>query len=75
MKEQTRAATAAAQSEDAWDRLAALAFGGGASAGGCSEHANAYDCGCEFPAAAQDESDPLGDERPDYSDAEMEVAD
>jgi hypothetical protein len=74
MKEQTRAATAAAQSEDAWDRLAALAFGGGASAGGCSEHANAYDCGCEL-AAAGDESDPVEDEQPDYSDAEMEVAD
>jgi hypothetical protein len=68
MKEQTRAGTAAAQSEDAWDRLAALAFGGGASAGGCSEHANAYECGCELPAAAADEC-------PDDSDAEKEVAD
>ena len=68
MKEQTQAATAAAQSEDAWDRLAALAFGGGASAGGCSEHANAYDCGCELPGAAEDEF-------PDYSDTDMEVAD
>ena len=75
MKEQTRAATAAAQSEDAWDRLAALAFGGGASAGGCSEHANAYDCGCEPATAAADEADPVEDERPDYSDAELEVAD
>ena len=75
MKEQTRAATAAAQSEDAWDRLAALAFGGGASAGGCSEHANAYDCGCELSADAGDESDPAEDERPDYSDTELEVSD
>lgn len=70
MKEQTRAATSAAQSEDAWDRLAALAFGGGASAGGCSAHANAYDCGCELSAADTD-----ADECPDDSDAEMEVAD
>jgi hypothetical protein len=30
--------------EDAWDRLAALAFGDAASEGGCSEHA--HDCTC-----------------------------
>ena len=35
---------AAAATEDAWDRLAALAFGDTASAGGCSEHA--HDCTC-----------------------------
>jgi hypothetical protein len=35
---------AAAATEDAWDRLAALAFGDTASAGGCSEHA--HDCAC-----------------------------
>jgi hypothetical protein len=53
MNEQTRAATlaatpaehaAAAPQEDAWDRLAALAFGDTASASGCSEHA--HDCTC-----------------------------
>jgi hypothetical protein len=48
VNEQTRALAAAtpmdSASEDAWDRLAALAFGDAASAGGCSEHA--YDCTC-----------------------------
>ena len=53
MNEQTRATTlaatpaeqtAVAPQEDAWDRLAALAFGDTASAGGCSEHA--HDCTC-----------------------------
>jgi len=34
------------QAEDAWDRLAALAFGGAASAGGCSEHAHDLECTC-----------------------------
>ena len=75
MKEQIGAARAAAQSEDAWDRLAALAFGGGASAGGCSEHAHDYDCTCGLPAADGDGSEAVDDERSDYSDAEMEVAD
>ncbi|HWG25123.1 hypothetical protein [Actinospica sp.] len=46
-----------AQPEDAWDRLAALAFGGAASAGGCSEHAHDYDCTC----AAERESDEAAD--------------
>lgn len=35
---------AAAATEDAWDRLAALAFDGGAAESGCSEHA--HDCTC-----------------------------
>lgn len=39
-------AAAGAAPEDAWDRLAALAFGGvsDASGGGCSEHAHACAC-------------------------------
>lgn len=44
-----------AQTEDAWDRLAALAFGGAPSAGGCSEHAHDLECTCladHEPAAA-----------------------
>ena len=55
MNEQTRATAttavaaveqrpAAAAPQDAWDRLAALAFGDTASAGGCSVHA--HDCTC-----------------------------
>ena len=54
MNEQTRATAmtapaaverpADAAPEDAWDRLAALAFGDTASAGGCSVHA--HDCTC-----------------------------
>ncbi|HEX4791264.1 MAG TPA: hypothetical protein VH372_22575 [Actinospica sp.] len=50
MNEQTRTislaagAPAATAPEDAWDRLAALAFGDAASEGGCSEHA--FDCTC-----------------------------
>jgi hypothetical protein len=48
-----RGVTAAGQPEDAWDRLAALAFGGAASAGGCSEHAHDYECTC----AAEQELD------------------
>jgi len=53
MNEQTRATAmtvsasdppAAVAPEDAWDRLAALAFGDTASAGGCSVHA--HDCTC-----------------------------
>jgi hypothetical protein len=43
MNEQTRA-TAMTAPEDAWDRLAALAFGDTASAGGCSVHT--HDCTC-----------------------------
>lgn len=43
MNEQTRA-TAMTAPEDAWDRLAALAFGDTASAGGCSVHTR--DCTC-----------------------------
>jgi hypothetical protein len=43
MNEQTRAAAMTAP-EDAWDRLAALAFGDTVSAGGCSVHA--HDCTC-----------------------------
>jgi hypothetical protein len=43
MNEQTRAAAMTAP-EDAWDRLAALAFGDTASAGGCSVHT--HDCTC-----------------------------
>jgi hypothetical protein len=43
MDEQTRA-TAMIATQDAWDRLAALAFGDTASAGGCSVHA--HDCTC-----------------------------
>jgi hypothetical protein len=43
MDEQTRA-TAMTATEDAWDRLAALAFGDTVSAGGCSVHA--HDCTC-----------------------------
>jgi len=45
-----RGATIAAAPEDSWDRLAALAFGGAASAGGCSEHA--HDCTCLAEQAA-----------------------
>ena len=54
MNEQTRATAmtapaaverpAGAAPQDAWDRLAALAFGDTASAGGCSVHA--HDCTC-----------------------------
>ena len=44
------ATIAAAVPEDSWDRLAALAFGGAASAGGCSEHA--HDCTCLAEQAA-----------------------
>lgn len=69
MTDHTRAASAAAQAEDAWDRLAALAFGGGGSAGGCSEHAHAYECTCEDPPAA-----PAGGSAA-ASDPEMETAD
>ena len=43
MDEQTRTAAMTA-TEDAWDRLAALAFGDTVSAGGCSVHA--HDCTC-----------------------------
>jgi hypothetical protein len=43
MNEQTRA-TALTATEDAWDRLAALAFGDTVSAGGCSVHT--HDCTC-----------------------------
>ena len=60
MNEQIRAtattAPAAAQSppspepEDAWDRLAALAFGDTTSAGGCSEHAHECTCLAEQPS-------------------------
>jgi hypothetical protein len=74
MTEQTRAA-GPAQSEDAWDRLAALAFGVGGSTGGCSEQAHAYDCTCGLPAALLEESDPEHDQYPDYTDTEMEIAD
>ena len=52
---------AATTSLDAWDRLAALAFGDVASAGGCSEHA--HDCTCLAENAS---------ERPVYPDAEPE---
>ena len=36
--------------EDAWDRLAALAFGDTTSAGGCSEHAHECTCMAEQPS-------------------------
>ena len=65
MNEQTRAtaitappAPTAARSpapEDAWDRLAALAFGDTASAGGCSVHA--YDCACSGPEQPASDGD------------------
>jgi hypothetical protein len=76
MNEQTRATTlatgapAATTPEDAWDRLAALAFGDAASEGGCSEHA--FDCTClaahgaagaiaPAVAASADSADPGGE--------------
>ena len=65
MNEQIRAtaitAPAAAPSpqppgpEDAWDRLAALAFGDTTSAGGCSEHA--HECTCMAEQLSEDEDD------------------
>lgn len=70
MTEQTRAATSAAQPEDAWDRLAALAFGTGPSAGGCSEQTHVYDCGCGEDLLAPDTPRRAGDEYPDYTDTE-----
>ena len=71
MNEQTRAtattAPAAAQSpepQDAWDRLAALAFGDTASASGCSEHTHDCTCAPEQPPAeaawSQEELGELG---------------
>ena len=42
--------------EDAWDRLAALAFGDTASAGGCSVHT--HDCTCLAREHASVEVDP-----------------
>jgi len=50
----------AAATEDSWDRLAALAFGGAASAGGCSEHA--HDCTCLAERAAAGTSRSQGHE-------------
>ena len=74
MTEHTRAATVAVQPQDAWDRLAALAFGVGGSVGGCSEAVHAYECTCvlppQTPASAPDTPYPADDEYPDYTDAE-----
>jgi hypothetical protein len=74
-----RAVPTAAQPEDAWDRLAALAFGGSASAGGCSAHAHDYDCTCLAEYGVDDyevdgSAEP-GDELPVSADPELEVAD
>jgi hypothetical protein len=79
-EQQTRATAATAQADapsaatssepqDAWDRLAALAFGDTASEGGCSEHAHDCTCAAEQPPAeglwpedgvADDEDEPTG---------------
>jgi hypothetical protein len=79
MDEQTRA-TAMTATEDAWDRLAALAFGDTVSAGGCSVHT--HDCTClarehvsvgeELPTA--DEAAAPGVRPPPAQDPEPEPA-
>jgi hypothetical protein len=68
--------TVGAQTEDAWDRLAALAFGGAPSAGGCSEHAHDLECTClaDHEPDAQRPADPA-DELPVHADPETEAAD
>jgi hypothetical protein len=59
MDEQTRTAATTA-TEDAWDRLAALAFGDTVSAGGCSVHA--HDCTCLAQEHVSVGQEPLTDE-------------
>jgi len=59
MDEQTRTAAMTA-TEDAWDRLAALAFGDTVSAGGCSVHA--HDCTCLAREHVSVGAEPLTDE-------------
>jgi hypothetical protein len=59
MDEHTRT-TAMTTTEDAWDRLAALAFGDTVSAGGCSVHA--HDCTCLAQEHVSVGEEPPGDE-------------
>jgi hypothetical protein len=87
MNEQTRATAttvpapveqrpAPAAPQDAWDRLAALAFGDAASAGGCSVHAHDCTCLAEEHASVgvtwpRDAGDHAGDDDDDSSASEQ----
>jgi hypothetical protein len=79
MNEQTRATTLAAGApaatapEDAWDRLAALAFGDAASEGGCSEHA--FDCTCLAAHGAAEAIAPAVAASADSSDSSADSGD